>query len=65
MTRKRYQKLVRAALTKCHIYNKQHYKHLNYKAGKSIGSVRYQKLPEGMTYQEAWDIIAKALEDII
>lgn len=64
MTRKRYQKLVRGALTKCHIINKQ-YGHITYKAGKAIGNVRYYKLPEGMTYQKAWDGIARALDGII
>lgn len=64
MTRKRFQKLTRAALTKCHIYNKQ-FGRVTYKAGKSIGHVRYYKLPKGLTYQKAWDGIARVLADII
>ena len=63
MTRKRYEKKMRAILTKCHMINKQNGR-ITYKAGKAL-SVRGYKLPAGKSYQECWDGVARALADLI
>lgn len=61
MTRKRFEKLMRAALTRCHESNKAHYgENISYKPGKSL-NVRAYKLPDGMSYEQVWRGIEKVM----
>lgn len=63
MTRKRFEKLMFAALTKCHEQNRAHYgKNISYKPGKSINPRDY-KLPAGMSYEQVWRGIERVMLD--
>ena len=62
MSRKRFVKLMRAVAAKCHAINKA-YGTVSYKPGKC--NLRHYKLPEGMSYAEAWENVANCLCGIV
>ena len=64
MTRKRFIKLTRAMMTRCHEIHKARDTNLFYKPGRAINT-RNVKLAEGKTYQEVWDTMSNALAGVI
>lgn len=64
MTRKRFTKLMRAAMIECYHINKANgYAPLS--GGKVNANVRDYKLAEGKTYAEVWDAVNNALKGIV
>lgn len=64
MTRKRFIKLMRAAMLECYHINKAN-GYVPLSGGKINAQVRDFKLPEGKTYAELWNVMNSALKGIV
>lgn len=64
MTRKRFTKLMRAAMIECYHINKAN-GYAPTSGGKINAAVRDYKIPEGKTYAELWDVTNSTLKGIV
>lgn len=66
MTRKRFVKLMRAALVECYAINEANGGNLSGITAKKLeDSFRNYKLPEGQTYADVWGAVNAALRGIV